>query len=235
MGFIVPIMMCLAFIFVWVCLTKGLLALNQRLMKKSLLRSKRLDMKSMAALISLYFGEKTGKIFLYGRWFPKRSPKGTVYESIPCILLFGKKMFVLEICHLPGLLQNTDRETWSVTPPAEYTKKKEIQIKNPLLQAKERADLLTELLGTVKCPFEISVEPMVVFTDKEHKLALPGQKGMYTVKEALAFLAGFAPKTKTECVRVKRANKIIFGIFGRYSLSQRQAIAKNNKIRTKKK
>ena len=235
MGFIVPILMCVAFIFVWVCLTKGLLALDKRLMKKSLTRSKRLDMKSTAALLSLYFGEKTGKIFLYDRWFPKRSPKGTVYESVPCILLFGKKIFVLEICHLPGLFQNTDRETWSVTPPAEYTKKKEIQIKNPLLLAKGRAELLTELLGTVKCPFEISAEPMVIFTDKDHKLALPVQKGLYTVKEATAFLSGFAPKTKQECARVKRANKIIFGIFGRYSLSRRQAIAKNNKMRTKKK
>lgn len=235
MGFIVPILMCLAFIFVWICLTKGILALDKRSMKKSLIRSKRLDMKSTAALLSLYLGEKSGKIFLYNRWFPKRSPKGTVYESVPCILLFGKKMFVLEICPLPGLLQNTDRETWSVTPPAEYTKKKEIQIKNPLLLAKDRAFVLTELLGTVKCPFEISVEPMVIFTDKEHKLALPGQQGLYTVKEALSYLSGFAPKTKPERERLKRANRIIFEIFGRYSLSAGQAIAKNNKMRTKKK
>ena len=235
MGFLVPILMCLAFIFVWICLTKGILALDKRLMKKSLIRSKRLDMKSTAALLSLYLGKKTGKIFLYDRWFPKRSPKGTVYESIPCILLFGKKIFVLEICQLPGMFQNTDREMWNVTPPAEYTKKKEIQIKNPLLPAKDRAAVLTELFGAVKCPFEVSVEPMVILTDKEHKLALPGQKGLYTVKEALSYLSSFAPKTKQECERIKRANTMIFGIFGRYSLSRRQAIAKNNKMRTKKK
>ena len=235
MGFIVPILMCFIFIFVWICLTKGILALDKRSVKKALWRSKRLDMKSTAALLSLYLGEKTGKIFLYNRWFPKRSPKGTVYESVPCILLFGKKIFVLEICHLPGVFQNTDRETWNVTPPAEYTKKKEIQIKNPLLLAKERASVLTELLGAVKCPFEVSVESMVIFTDNEHKLALPVQQGLYTVKEALSYLSGFAPKTKAEKARVKRANQIIFGIFGRYSLSAGQAIAKNNKMRTKKK
>ncbi len=105
MGFIVPILMCLAFIFVWIFLTKWILALDKRLMKKSLMRSKRLDMRSTAALLSLWFG---GKIFLYERWFPKRSPKGTLYESVPCILLFGKKIFVPEICHLPGVFQNTD-------------------------------------------------------------------------------------------------------------------------------
>ena len=235
MGFIVPILMCLVFIFVWICLTGLILALDKRSMKKALLRSERLDMKSTAALLSLYLGEGAGKIFLYNRWFLKRSPKGTVYESVPCILLFGKKIFVLEICQLPGGVQNTDRETWNVTPPAEYTKKKEIQIKNPLLLAKERASVLTELLGAVKCPFEVSVEAMVIFTDKEHKLAHPGQQGLYTVKEALSYLSGFAPKTKPERERMKRANRIIFGIFGRYSLSRGQAIAKNNKMRTKKK
>ena len=235
MGFLVPILMCLAFIFVWICLTKWLLALDKRLIKKSLIRSNRLDMKSTAALLSLYFGEKTGKIFLYDRWFPKRSPKGTVYESIPCILAFGKKIFVLEICHLPGLFQNTDREMWNVTPAADYTKKKEIQIKNPLLSSKERAALLTALFGAVKCPFEVSIESMVIFTDKEHKLALPGQKGLYTVKEAISYLSGFAPKTKAERERMKKANTVIFGIFGRYSLARRQAIVKNNKMRKKKK
>ena len=235
MGFLVPILMCLAFILIWIFLTKGLLALDERLMKKSLIRSKRLDMKSTAALFSLYWGEKAGKIFLYDRWFPRRSPKGTLYESVPCILLFGKKIFVLEICHLPGVFQNTDRETWNVSPSAEYTKKKEIQIKNPLLLAKERASVLTELLEAVKCPFAISVESMVIFTDKEHKLTFSEQKGLYTLKEAISFLSCVAPKTKTECARVKSANKIIFGIFGRYSLSQRQAIAKNNKMRAKKK
>ena len=158
-----------------------------------------------------------------------------MYESIPCILLFGKKIFVLEVCHLPGLFQNTDREMWNVIPPAEYTKKKEIQIKNPSLLAKDREALLTELFGAVKCPFEVSVESMVIFTDKEHKLALSGQKGLYTVKEALSYLSCFAPKTKAERERMKRANAMIFGIFERYSLFRRQAIAKNNKMRTKKK
>ena len=189
-------------------------------------------MRSTAALLSHRFG---GKIFLYERWFPKRSPKGTLYEAVPCIMLFGKKIFVLEICHLPGVFQNTDGENWKVIPPAEYTKKKEVQIKNPALLAKDRASLLTELLDTVGTPFEISVESMVIFTDKDHKLSVPGQKGLYTVKEAIAYLSGFAPKTKPERKKMKIANKIIFGIFGRFSLSRRQAIARNNKMRAKKK
>ena len=231
MGFFVPILMCLAFIFVWIGLTKLILALRVRSMKKSLLRSKRLDMKSTAALLYLYFG---GKIFLYNRWFPKRSAKGTVYEEIPCILLFGKKLFVLEVCSLPGLFQNTDREYWTVTPPKEYAKK-DVQIKNPDLLAKDRASLLTALLDTVGTPFEISVEPMVIFTDNDHKLSVPGQKGLYTVKEAVAYLSRFAPKTKEDRRRMKMANKMIFALFGRYSLAKRAAMAKNSKIRAKKK
>ena len=232
MGFIVPILMCSAFILVWILLAKWILRLDARRMKKSLLRSCRLDMKSTAALLSLYFGEK---LFLYDRWFPKRSPKGTLYEAVPCIMLFGKKIFVLEICQLPGLFHNTDGEMWKVIPPAEYTKKKEVQIKNPALLAKDRAALLTALLETVGSPFEVSVESMVIFTDKDHKLSVPGQQGLYTVKEAVAYLSGFAPKTKSDRRKLKIANKIVFGIFGRYSLSRRQALARNNKMRRKKK
>ena len=232
MGFIVPILMCTVFIFVWILLTKWILRLDKRRMKKSLMRSERLDMKSTAALLSLYFGEK---IFLYDRWFPKRSQKGTLYEAVPCILLFGKKIFVLEICHLPGQFENTDAEAWKVIPPAEYTKKKDVQIKNLALLAKNRASLLTELLEAVGSPFEISVESMVIFTDKSHKLAFPGQNGLFTVSESISYLGTFAPKTKQERRKMKIANRIIFGIFGRYSLSRRQAIAKNNKMRAKKK
>ena len=232
MGFFVPILMCLAFIFVWIGLTKLILALRVRSMKKSLLQSKRLDMKSTAALLYLYFG---GKIFLYNRWFPKRSAKGAVYEEIPCILLFGKKLFVLEVCSLPGLFHNTDNEYWTVSPPKEYTKKKDVQIKNPELLAKDSAVLLTALLETVGTPFEISVESMAIFTDKDHKLSVPGQKGLYTVKEAVAYLSRFAPKTKEDRRRMKMANKMIFALLGRYSLTKRAAMAKNSKIRAKKK
>ncbi|MBR6745086.1 MAG: NERD domain-containing protein [Clostridia bacterium] len=232
MGFLVPILMCLAFILVWIRLTKWILALDRRLMKKSLLRSVRLDMRSTAALLSLCLRENR---FLYERWFPKRSPRGTLYEEIPCVLLLGKKIFVLEICYLPGLFQNTDAETWRVIPPAEYKTKKEVQIKNPVLLAQDRASLLTELLDTVGSPFEISVESMAVFTDKDHRCAVSGQKGVYTVTEAIAYLSRFAPKTKAERKKMKRANKMISAIFGRYSLSRRQAIARNNKMRTKKK
>ena len=232
MGFLVPVLMCAVFILFWIGLTKWILALDKRRIKKSLLRSGRLDMRSMAALLSLSFGEN---IFLYDRWFPKRSPKGTRYEEIPCILLLGKKLFVLEVCHLPGLFYNTDEEMWKVIPPAEYTKKKEVQIKNPLLLAKERASLITELLETVGSPFEISAEAMVIFTDRDHRCAVPGQEGLYTVSEAIAYLSRFAPKTKPERRKIKLANKMVFGIFGRYSLPRRQAIARNNKMRRKKK
>ena len=232
MGFLVPILMCLAFIFVWIILAKRIVLLDERRMKKMLLSSKRLDTKSMAALIYLYFG---GKLFLYSRWFPKRSPAGTIYREIPCVLILGKKIFVLEVCSSPGTFHNTDGETWTVIPPAEYTKKKEVQIKSPLFLANERATLLKELLEVLSCPFEFSVEPMAVMTDKDHRCAYPYQSGLYTVNEAISHLARFAPKTKRDRKKMKKINGMFFALFARYSLSRRSAIARNNKIRQKKK
>ena len=232
MGFLVPMLMCLAFIFVWIFLAKWIVLLDKRRTKKLLLSSKRLDMKSMAALIYLYFG---GKLFLYSRWFPKRSPAGTVYREIPCVLIFGRKIFVLEVCSLPGTFHNTENEMWTVIPPAEYTKKKEVQIKSPLFLANERATLLKELLDTLSCPFDFSVEPMVVLTDKDHQCAYPLQNGLYTVSDALSYLARFAPRTKLDRKKTKKINGLFFAAFNRYSLSRRIAIARNNRIRQKKK
>ena len=232
MGFLVPILMCLAFIFVWIVLTKWIVAFDRRRTKKVLLSSKRLDMKSMAALIYLYFG---GKLFLYSRWFPKRSPAGTVYREIPCVLIFGKKIFVLEVCSLPGTFHNTENETWTVIPPADYTKKKEVQIKSPLFLANERATLLKELLTVLSCPFEFSVEPMVILTDKDHRCAYPLQNGLYTVSDAISHLARFAPRTKRDRKKMKKINDMFFALFNRYSLPRRSAIARNNKMRQKKK
>ena len=231
MEFFVPILMLLTFLFVWVGLTKLILTLDRFFMQRALLRSKRLDMKSMAALIQLCFGEK---LFYYSRWFPRRSSQGTVYEEIPCILVLGKKIFVLEVCSLPGTLHNTTEEFWSVTPPAGYAKKKEIRIKNPVLQAQARAELLAELLEKVGGGSDISVEAMAVFTDKDHRLLDPEQKGTYNVSKALSYLSRFAPKTKPARKKIKRENGVVFGIFGRYSLSERSAMAKNNKMRRKR-
>ena len=229
MEFFVPILMFLAFLIVWIGLTKLILILDRFFMQRALLRSKRLDMKSMAALIQLCFG---GKLFFYSRWFPKRSAQGTLYEEIPCILVFGKKIFVLEICSLPGLLHNTGEEFWIVTPPAGYTKKKEIRIKNPILVANERASLLMELLEKVGAS-DISVESMVILTDKTHRLVDTEQKGVYSTGKALSYLSHFAPKTKPARQRMKRENQTIFGVFERYSLSEKYAVAKNNKMRRK--
>ena len=232
MQFLVPMLMCAAFIFVWIALTKWILALDRRLTKKSLWSSKRLDMKSTAALLQLYFG---GKIFLYGRWFPKRTQKGTLYEEIPCILIFGKRIFVLEICSLPGVIRNTSEELWTVTPPAEYTEKKEIRIKNPVLLASRRAELLKELLYAVGYADGVVVESVAIFTNKDHRCANESMQGLYTVKDALGYLSRFVPKNKRDRRRMKRTNGIFFEIFNRYSLSRKSAAAKNNKNLPKKK
>lgn len=231
MGFFVPILMFVAFIFIWVGLTKTILALDRFFMRRSLMRSRRLDMKSTAALINLCFG---GKTFFYSRWFPKRTPQGTVYEEIPCILVFGKKIFVLEVCPMPGFFRNTGDEFWLVTPLSESAKKKENRIKNPILLAQERAVLLKELLEKVGYSSDITVEPMVIFTDKEHKLVDPDQKGLYTVNKALSYLSRFAPKTKPARRRMANENRALFDIFSKYSLAEKQAIARNNKMRHKK-
>ena len=76
---------------------------------------------------------------------------------------------------------------------------------------------------------------MAVLTEKDHQCTYPLQSGLYTVNEALAHLARLAPKTKTERKKMKKINGLFFAVFNRYSLSRGSAIARNNKMRQKKK
>jgi len=232
MSSLVPILMWAGFLAVWFALMKIILVVNRRVTKRALLRSPRLDAKSMAALLYLYFG---GKIFFRSRWFPKRTLAGTVYEEVPFILILGSDIFVLEVRPYPGLLHNTNADVWRITPPSGYTKKKEIRIDNPIQLGKDRAAILRDLLDVFDLPFQANVESMVILTDKSHRCENPEQEGLYTVPEALAYLSRFAPKSKRERKRMKKRSRPIFGLFERYSLSQKRAIAKNNKKRLKKK
>ena len=134
---------------------------------------------------------------------------------------------------MPGTFRNTGDEFWLLTAP-DGSAKKERRIKNPVLVAQERASLLKELLDKVGYSSDITVESMVIFTDKEHKLVDPDQTGLYTVNKALSYLSRFAPKTKPARRRMKRENQAMFDIFGKYSLAEKQAVARNNKMRHKK-
>ena len=80
----------------------------------------------------------------------------------------------------------------------------------------------------------LSYGSTLFISPKEHKLVDPDQKGLYTVNKALSYLSRFAPKTKPARRRMANENRALFDIFSKYSLAEKQAIARNNKMRHKK-
>ena len=154
MGFMIPLLMCAVVVFVWIVLSRLILAIYMVSVKRTLLHSSSLDRDNAAALLSVYFGTKS---LFRKRWFPKRSSVGTIYAEIPCILILGRKIFVLEICPYPGVIHNTKEASWRIDPPEEY-QRKDIRVQNPVFLAEERAQILRELLGVLKLPFSVSVE-----------------------------------------------------------------------------
>lgn len=231
MGFLVPLLMCLFFLIVWFALSRFLLTVYTVSVKRALLCSPSLDRTSTAALLSVYFGAKS---LFRDRWFPKRSFAGTVYEEIPCILLVGGKIFVLEICPYPGVIYNTGEAVWQIDPPKEY-QRKEIRVPNPVLLAKERAELLKELLRVLKLPFEVSVESMAILTDKRHHLTYSSESGLYELPEAISYLSGYAAKSKPSQKKMKRERAVVLAALEHYSLSRSRAMARNDRIRRQKK
>ena len=232
MGFLVPLLMCAVFITIWISLCRFFLAIYTVSMKRALFRSLSLNKKSAEALISLYFGAKS---LFRRRWFPKRSSIGTVYEEIPCILLMGRKVFVLELCQYPGIIHNTREASWRINPPEEY-RKKEVFVQNPVCLARDRAAILKDLFHALKkLPFEVSVEFMAVLADKRYTLTNGAEDGLYTLPEAIARLSEYSPKNKLSQKKMKRERAVVSSILEYYSLSRLRAVARNDRIRHQKK
>ncbi len=232
MGFLVPLLMCAVFLIVWFALCRFLLAVYVVSMKRALFRSPSLDRKSASALLSLYFGAKS---LFRRRWFPKRSSFGTVYEEIPCVLMLGRKIFVLEFCPYPGTIHNTGASSWRINPPEEY-RKKEIYVQNPVLLAKERAEMLKDLFRILKkLPFEVSVESMAILTDKRYTLTNAAEEGLYTLPEAITRLSEYSAKTKPSQKKMKKERAVVLAVLEHYSLSRSRAVARNDRIRRQKK
>ena len=231
MGFFIPFLMCAIFLLIWFALCRFLLTLYTVSVKRALWGSSSLDRNSAAALLSVYFGAKS---LFRRRWFPKRSSFGTIYEEIPCILVLGRKVFVLEICPYPGNIHNTKDALWRIEPPKEY-QKKEIQVQNPVLLARSRAETLKSLFGILKIPFEVSVESMAILTDQRHTLTNGAGEGLYKLSDAVAYLSGFAANSKPAQKKMKRERAVILGILEHYALSRGRALARNDRIRRQKK
>ncbi len=232
MGFLVPFLMCAVFLLFCFLLCRFFLYLYTFSVIRALWRLPALNQSNAAALLSVYFGAQTQ---LRGRWFPKRSPNGTVYREIPFILVMGTKIFILEICPYPGVIANTDEQEWHIDPPKEYRRNKEVRVPNPVLVAKEREEMLKELFGVLRMPFEVSVESMAILTDKRHKLINPPCEGLYELPDAITYLSEFSAKTKPMQKKMKKEREVVLAVLKHFSLSRARAAARNDRMRRKMK
>ena len=232
MGFLIPFLICAAFLFVCFLLCKWLLALYTNSVTRALWNSPLLNRESAAALLSVYFGAKS---LFRGRWFPKRSPRGTVYREIPCVLVLGSKIFVLELCPYPGVIDNTSEADWHIDPPKEYQRKKELRVPNPVLSAKEREETLKELFSILRLPFEVTVESMAVLTDQQHQLKNPAQGGLWELSSAVQYLSRFEAQSKPAVKKMKKERDLVLAVLEHYSLSRARALARNDRMHRKNK
>ena len=232
MGFLVPLLMCAAFLLFWFLLCKWFLRLYASSVIRTLGGLPSLNRKNVAALLSVYFGAKA--LYLE-RWFPARSKTGTVYRDIPFVLVLGRKIFVLEICPYPGVISNTSAADWHIDPPKEFRREKEIWVPNPVWSAEERAQTLKDLFGILRLPFEVTVEPMAVLTDQRHQLLSSINDGLYELPDAVSHLRSFSARDKASRKRMKKERELVLAVLKHYSLSRGRAIARNDRMRRKMK
>jgi hypothetical protein len=232
MSYLVPILICALFLTICTVLAFMTIRISDFITKKALCASPVLDADSVAALLSLCFGEKK---FYLSRFYPARSALGTVYKKIPLILIFGRKIFVIQVCDVWGLIHNTDEETWEIMQPLSATKKRVITVRNPIRAADEQAQVLRSLLEKAKLPFSVSVEPITVLTAKKHQLENPDAQGIDILPNVIRYIRSYLPKNKTTEKRMEADRIHVLNVMRRYSVSQRTAAVKNNALRQKKK
>lgn len=232
MSYLAPIAICVLFLVICAALVLVIIRVSDFITKKKLCASPTLDPDAAAALLSLCFGEK--RLYL-SRFYPTRSPLGTIYRKIPLILVFGRKIFVIQVCDVPGLIHNTDEDVWKITQAAGENKKRILTLRNPIQTAVEQAEILRSLLEKIHLPFSVSVEPLAVLTAKKHHLEDPDQEGIGILPAAIQYIRTFLPKNKEIAKRMEADRVQILSALRRYSVSQRTAALKNNALRQKKK
>lgn len=230
MSYLTPIAICALFLLICAFLAFMIIRISDAITKRSLRASPVLDADAAAALLSLCFGEK--RLYL-SRYYPARTRLGTVYKKIPFLLIFGRKIFVIHVCNVSGIIHNSDDEIWTATQTPEPNKKRTIRFRNPIRIAEEQADILRELLE--KAGLSVSVEPLAVLTAKKHRLEDTEQKGIGILPAAIQHIRAFLPKNKEIADRMEADRIRVLHVLRRYSVSQRTAILKNNALRQKKK
>ncbi len=224
--YLTPFFMCALFLFGGYILIRLCLVINKFLFRRKILRSAVISKSAAAACLATYFG--TGSV-LADDWYPYRSPFGTLYEQIPCILVLNGKILVIEFCSAAGVIENTHEKTWHAVYTYRNGKKKEIDFDNPVDKAKDHADILSSLFEKLELPFETEIEYLAVFTHSRTTFTYKHGKEISLFREALN---RFHKESKQKTLS-KQEMRALIQTLQKYSISRRQAIAKNNSVRRK--
>ncbi len=226
MGFLTPYFLCALFLFIGYLCILLCLWFHKILFRRRILRSGIIGKSAAAAYLATYFGTNT---ILTDGWFPYRTPFGTRYEEIPCILVLGDRVYVIEFCSAAGEIHNTATESWRAIYTFRSGRKKEIEFDNPIDTAEDHADILYALLDRLELPTEAQVIPLTVFT-------YPYTTFIHRHSDELCLLPEAVRRLKKEMAEnhsTPEENRALVRALKKYSRSRRQAIAKNNSVRRK--
>ena len=131
MEFLTPIFICAVFVLIAYGLMRLALFISSTAARRMILSYGKASEEAVSALLISHFGASN---VICNRYLPYRTPTGTAFTEIDCIVILRGRIAVVEVKSLVGSIYNPPSETWHQSAVMKNGEHKELDFVNPILQ-----------------------------------------------------------------------------------------------------
>ena len=220
-----PFFLCVIFLAAMYGLMRLFLYISNASARRSVFKSGMYTPKTVHTLLLAEFGAKS---IFSGKYLPRKTEKGTVYDAYDHILLLNGPVVIVKLCREDGRITNTPLdETWDARIRTRSGNDRQISFTNPIAEGAKKKQALAEVFTHAGCRFPIAVEHIVIFPSRRVSFVLPRQQQIMSPPEALRFLK----KANTREAFTKAQKKAIKKAISHFSKTESQIAAKSSKSR----
>ena len=224
MEFLTPIFICAVFVLIAYGLMRLALFISSTAARRKILSYGKASEEAVSALLISHFGASN---VICNRYLPYRTPTGTAFTEIDCIVILRGRIAVVEVKSLVGSIYNPPSETWHQSAVMKNGEHKELDFVNPILQNARHAAALSGILEKAVLSSKPKIESLVIFTSARAVFTYERQKEIYTLPEAVKKL-----KAMNKGRRFRLRDRIkIHHVIQKSAKSKRQAMAAVHKKR----
>lgn len=220
-----PYLLCALFLAAMYGAARLAFYLSNHFARRSVYKSGIYTAKTVHTLFLARFGSKN---VISGRFLPRITERGTVYDSYDHILLLKGEVTIVTVCREDGKIHNPSfSETWTARVRTRYGSERELDFENPIAVGSRKKEALAKIFENAKCRFPIPIRHIVIFPSRRVSFSLPRQQEIMSPPEAMRTLEGSNKATRFTKEQTKRMKRAI----AHFSRSESQIQAKKAKRR----